>query len=590
MHTNKKLKKYRKGMKKAGIDALIIPSSDPHKSEYVADHWKQRAWVSGFTGSAGIVVITMTHAGVWTDSRYFIQAESELADSEFVMHKIIKQYQPEHIDWLIENLEPGMVVGIDESLFSIKEVEYLDRQLHSQKLKLKLGVDLASSVWSDRPDLPMDSIFEHRIKYAGANRNSKLTAIRTKMEEIGGQYLLLTALDDVAWAFNLRGSDVDCNPVFIAYAIVGQASATLFVNKEKLPTKLQEKLSKEGISIKPYGKIGKACKKISKKNKVILDYNQCNFALFSYLKGKNAINAPSCVQALKAIKNDTEINHLRNAQIKDGVALTRAFMWLDQEKSSGEVTEARFAEMLAFFRSKQDGYFGESFDAIVGFKGNGAIVHYRPDPASSATISGSGILLVDSGGQYQDGTTDITRTILFGRASAQQKKAYTSVLKGYIGLDSVTFPPGTTGGQLDILARQHLWHNHLNFAHGTGHGVGFFLNVHEGPQGIAPSLTGRSATIMQEGMYTSNEPGYYKAGEYGIRIENLILTVDAGDGFLKHDTLTFFPIEKKLITQSLLTKAELKWLNDYHKNTYKLLSPHLDATEKKWLKEKCSPL
>lgn len=590
MHTNKKLKKYRKLMKKAGVDAIIIPSSDPHNSEYVADYWKERSWASGFTGSAGIVIITQSHAGLWTDSRYYLQAETELADSEFVMHKVIKQYAPEHIDWLTNNLKPNMVVGIDESLFNIMEVEYLDNQLLAHKLKLMLGVNLASHIWKDRPGLPLDPIIEHRIKYTGANRAKKLKSIQENMESEGGEYMLLTALDDIAWTFNLRGSDVDCNPVFIAYAVIGRSSATLFVNKEKLSKKLQEKLVKEGISIKSYRKIAKFCKKISKKNKVIVDYNQCNFALFSYLNGKNVLHASSCVQALKAIKNTKEIEHLRHAQIKDGVALTKAFMWLEQEKPSGEITEARFAEMLAFFRSKQDDYFGESFDAIVGFKGNGAIVHYRPDPETSATIAGSGILLVDSGGQYQDGTTDITRTIIFGRASAEQKKAYTSVLKGYIGLDSVTFPHGTTGGQLDVLARQHLWHNKLDYAHGTGHGVGFFLNVHEGPQGFAPALTGRSATVIQEGMYTSNEPGYYKTGEYGIRIENLVLTVSAGDGFLKHESLTYFPIEKKLITPSLLTKAELKWLNDYHKLTYKLLSPHLDAPEKKWLKEKCSPL
>lgn len=590
MQVNKKLKSFRKWMKKSSIDAIIIPTNDPHNSEYVPDHWKQREWISGFTGSAGIVVITKNHAGLWTDSRYFIQAEQELADSEFELHKVVKQNAPEHVVWLMQHLNSKSTVGIDASLFSVKQVDYLSEQCDTHKMKLN-NVDLISAVWEDRPTLPINPIVEHRVKYAGYNRKKKWSMIRSEMSKKSADTYLMTALDDIAWAFNLRGSDVDCNPVFLSYAVLGMEKATLFVDDRKLSEELRSKLEKEGVSIKSYSNIKKSCKKATKKRTMWVDPSNCNAELYNTMCPDNIVEGQSIVQQLKAIKNKTEIEHLRNAHIKDGVALTKAFMWLENNKSSGEVSEAIFAKKLAECRREQEGYFGESFDAIVGFKGNGAIVHYRPDEENSAYIKGSGVLLVDSGGQYQDGTTDITRTIVFGRASAEVKKAYTSVLKGHIGLDMAKFPHGTTGGQLDILARQHLWKYGLNFLHGTGHGVGFFLNVHEGPQGFAPALTGRSAAVFKEGMYTSNEPGYYKTDEYGIRIENLILTIASENkGYLEFENITLFPIEKKLITQSQLTRDEVKWINDYHKKVYSALSPHLDSEQKKWLKEKCSAL
>lgn len=588
MTVNQKIKLLREQMLQKNITAYIVPSSDPHQSEYVADRWKSRAWLSGFTGSAGTVIVTPEHAGLWTDSRYFLQAETELADSEIVLHQQKIPHAPEHIHWLAEYLPKGSTLAVDGSLFSVGHLRFIAKQLAHRNISIISDIDLIDLIWEDRPSLPIAPIFEHDIKYTGKSREEKIAEVKISMQSKNAQYYFMSTLDDVAWLLNLRGSDIEFNPLFIAYCLVGPEQTYLFIDLTKVPPELQTRLNTDGIILKSYDSVKAHLQSL--KDPIWIDASAINVQLYNMLEGEKIVRGYNICRKLKAIKTPLEIKHIRYAMKKDGVALLRLFRWLEAMLEERGVSEYELAEKLAGFRAQQAAYFGESFPAIVGYKENGAIVHYRPMPNSSATIQKDGILLLDSGGQYHDGTTDITRTVALGTPTTEQKRNFTLVLKGYITLELAKFPMGTTGVQLDTLARMHLWQNGLNYGHGTGHGVGFFLNVHEPPQGFATgATTSRGTTALVPGMLTSNEPGFYKTKEYGIRIENLILCKIHQETpygtFLASEPLTLFPIDTNLIDFDLLNESETQWLKDYHQKVWEGLSPMLEEEEKAWLKK-----
>lgn len=588
---NDRISQLREIMREKGYSGYIMPLCDPHQSEYPATHWKSMEWISGFTGSAGTVLITLDHAGLWTDSRYYIQAETELATSSMVMHKMDAQRSPGFLNYLGDHLKEGDIVIADAPMISLSQEKKYHEILSDKGIKLHMENDFIGSIWDERPSVPLDPVFEHPIKYAGRSRTDKISEVRKKMAEQGASHHLITTLDDIAWMLNLRGRDVSCNPVFVAYCVIAPSSVYLFINESKIPDELKKTLVDEGITLRPYYGVSDFLSALTDNEKVLIHKATINAQLNSLLNNTTVLDGPLISRHLKAIKNETEIRHFRDVHVKDAIALTHAFFWLEQTVKERGVSEYEFAAKLAECRGEQPHYFGESFNAIVGYKGNGAIIHYRPEMDSCAEIQNDGILLVDSGGQYIDGTTDITRTITFTPPPPEQKNAYTRVLKGHIALAKAVFPEGTTGGQLDALARKSLWEDCLNYGHGTGHGVGFFMNVHEPPQGFAPGATGRASSIQKAGMVTSNEPGHYVQDSYGIRIENLLLTIAAEkEGFLKFETITYFPIDTQLIDFSLLTKDEVQWLNAYHKDVLTRLTPHLDGDLLDWMKNKCLPV
>ncbi|MBK9270823.1 MAG: aminopeptidase P family protein [Saprospiraceae bacterium] len=594
MSRNEAIQALRQKMSVHGIDVYIIPTADPHQSEYVPDHYGGRAWITGFNGSAGTALISQNHAGLWTDSRYFLQAESELAGSEFVLHPLKVQTQAEYLDWCLEHLSPGQVVACDFWSLSFGQLASFDQKLKDAGLQLKDSGDLLQGIWADRPDLPHAAVYEYEERFAGESRSSKLEHMRKQMAERKIKYLLVSALDEIAWLLNLRGSDVHCNPVFMAYVLISEKDACLFIEEGKLRADSRTALHSAGISLKPYDQILESIRQISQ-DPIWIDPNTLN-AKISLQIGKGQMHsAPSPVMLAKAVKNQVEINHIRRVMEKDGCALIKAFMWLEEALQSGQnPSEYQFAQMIKSFRAGQKDYVGESFDAIVGYESNGAIIHYRPDAHQSKKIHPQGILLVDSGGQYLDGTTDITRTIALSPPMEEVRKAYTAVLMGNIALSRAVFPTGTKGIQLDVLARQYLWQHHLNYAHGTGHGVGFFMNVHEPPQGFVAVWNQRGSADLLPGMLTSNEPGFYKVGSYGIRIENLVLTTPATQTeeleFLKFETVTLFPLDTQLISFADLDRHSIDWINAYHTEVFQRLSPYLDEREKTWLENKCKPL
>ncbi len=589
MNTNQKIAALRLAMKSQQLDAYLVPSGDPHQSEYTANHWKSREWISGFSGSAGTAVITNDHAGLWTDSRYFLTADEELKDSEMVLHKQIIPHAPEHIGWLVTNLRSGSVVGLDGTTFSIAQVRALEDAFKEKNIKINHELDLINDIWKDREPLPDNQVFEHELRFAGIGRRDKINLLREQMK---ADYHLISTLDDIAWLLNIRSNDVQCNPVTIAYVIIGQEKTHLFIKQSKLNELLSNTLKSDGVELHAYESVHAFLNELPSGKTIQIHNGSTNISLYNSITPAQIVSGSNITMSLKAIKNVTELAHIENAMLKDGVALTRLYRWLDKTLDERGVPEVEVAEKLAGFRAAQGDYYGESFGAIVGYKGNGAIVHYSPAPVTCAEIKKEGILLLDSGGQYMDGTTDITRTTVLGTATDEQKRNFTLVLKGHIALSSLQFPHGTKGIQLDAFARQHLWKHGLDYGHGTGHGVGFFLNVHEGPQGFATSITtARGSTILQPGMFTSNEPGFYKTGEYGIRIENLVVTevaskTDYGT-FLKHRTMTLFPIDTNLIDIDLMEGSEKSWLNEYHKEVFEKLSPRLDAEEVEWMREMC---
>lgn len=587
------LKQLRQLLQLHHINAYVIPTADPHQSEYLADHWKAREWISGFTGSAATVVITQDHAGLWTDSRYFLQAVSQLEGSEIILHKQQANGTSEYITWLTEHLPKGSTVGLDGYLFSVGQLRQLEKQLHPTDIEINSQVDFISEVWSDCPELPKHTIFEYEVEFAGESRAEKLNRIREKMIKQGADFHLITTLDDIAWTLNIRGKDVAYNPVAISYLVVGKAIAYFFINNEKVPAVVKINLNNDGVILKPYESLKDFLQTLEQP--ILIDDHFINVRLHQAISEPQIIKGDNIPLHLKTIKNATEIAHLREAMRKDGVALIHFFRWLEQELQTRTVTEYEAGRKLNDFRAAQGNYFGESFTAIVGYNSNSAIVHYRAEEATSAEIKPEGILLLDSGGQYLEGTTDITRTVALSAPTDEQKRHYTLVLKGHITLAKAKFPMGTTGVQLDTLARQFLWQHGLNFGHGTGHGVGFFLSVHEPPQGFTSSPNNQRGTTPQEpGMLTSNEPGFYKTGEYGIRIENLVLCIEAEETdfgkFLQFETMSLFPIDTSLIDSTLLTPEEKKWFNEYQQRVFNELATRLEGAEMEWLQGKCDEI
>lgn len=592
MNIPERIAALRAAMQAEGLAAWVQPTNDPHQSEYVAEHWQARAWLSGFTGSAGTLVVTATHAGLWTDGRYFLQAEAQLAGMGIVLHRQASSQATEHVAWLQENLPAGSQIGMDGLLFSVSQVRHLQKECYPKELVLRHDLDLLSGIWLERPPLPWKPVFVHGVRFAGQPRSEKLTAVRAAMAQLGASHYLVSTLDDIAWVLNLRGADVDCNPVFVSYLLISAGQARLFIAPEQVSVALKAELNADGVLLSPYADVLKLLSALPDADQVLIDPATTSIRLYQALQEGQVLRGDNLVANLKAIKNNTEIAHIRHAMVKDGVALTRLFVWLQATLATRTVSEVELAERLAAFRQEQADYQGESFHAIIGYGANGAIIHYHAQPDTCAHIRPEGILLLDSGGQYLDGTTDITRTVALGPTTAEQRRHFTLVLKGYIGLDSAVFPEGTTGGQLDILARQHLWQAGLNYGHGTGHGVGFFLNVHEGPQSISPGpARGKAGVPLKAGMLTSNEPGFYLPGAYGIRTENLILCqqAPAKPGFLCFEPLSLFPIDARLVDDTLLTAPEKEWLGAYHARVKAALAPHLEADAQQWLAAQCAP-
>ncbi len=583
-------------MAEHGLTAYFIPSADPHQSEYPADRWQSRAWLSGFTGSAGILIVTADFAGLWTDSRYFLQAESQLRGSGIELMKLKVPHTPEYVEWMQEKLPAGSVLGLDGGIVSLTQANMLQQRLEPCGIDLEPRFDLIREIWTDRPLAPATAITEHPEKFTGESRVEKLRRIRSVLRQKGLSYYLFVALDDIAWTLNIRATDVPYNPVAVSFLVVGEEDeAHWFVGPDRVPDALAAQLEKDNVQLYPYTEIRQFLLGLPAGTRVGVDPATISLRSYSHLEEAEPVRLPSPVAPWKATKNGIEIQHLRQAMRRDGVALLRLRRWLDEELAYRTVTEVEVAERLAAFRAEQEHYRGESFGAIVGYKGNGAIPHYKPEPNTCAAIRPEGILLIDSGGQYLDGTTDITRTFALSEPTLEQKLHFTLVLKGHIELARARFPRGTTGVQLDTLARLPLWRAGLNYGHGTGHGVGFFLNVHEGPQSISPNpATLKSRTPFASGMVTSNEPAYYRAGHYGIRIENLILCLadgrnDEGQWF-RFETLTLFPIDHRLIRPELLTREEIDWLNNYHERVERELTPLLRPEERDWLHEECRPV
>lgn len=585
---NNRIAALRAHIAQEQIQAFIIPSTDPHLSEYVAPHWQSREWISGFTGSAGTVVVTAKDAGLWTDSRYFLQATRQLEGTCITLYKEMLPETPNIPEFLSAHLQEGDCVGIDGKMFSAEEVEHLQKELKKSGIRIKSIADPMQLLWTDRPAMPLAPAFVYDTKYAGMSFTEKLPAVRQAMEAAGADSLLLSALDEIAWLLNIRGNDVHCNPVVVSYLLIEKDKVNYFVQPQKVTPELAEYFSANGISVHPYEEIGDYLNSFNA-HSILMNPAKTNYAIYSAIRpGCLIINGASPVALLKAIRNKQEIAGIHAAMQRDGVALVKFLKWLDEAVPAGKETEISVDKKLHTFRAAQPLYMGESFDTIAGYKEHGAIVHYEATPETDVTLKPEGFLLLDSGAQYLDGTTDITRTIALGPLTEEEKTDYTLILKGHIALAMAVFPEGTRGAQLDVLARMPIWKERMNYLHGTGHGVGHFLNVHEGPQSIRMN---ENPVALQPGMVTSNEPGVYKAGSHGIRTENLVLTVPAGEGmfgkYLKFETLTLCPICRKGIIKELLTAEEIGWLNDYHRTVYEKLSPDLNNDEKEWLKEAC---
>lgn len=583
-----RLAALRAEMASLGIDAYIIPGTDPHQSEYYAEHWDFRTWISGFDGSAGTVVVTLQEAGLWTDSRYFLQADEQLAESGIKLFKEGLPDTPSYTEWLTTVLPGQATVAIDGELFPVTAVEAMQKVFAAQGLQLKNDFTPYEHIWKERPEIPQHPFFVHDLKYCGEDTASKVSRALDLTRRAGADALLLAALDEIAWLFNIRGCDVHCNPVTIAYAYIDDERRILFIDERKIDAAGKAYLQEEGIESMPYSAVFDFAGHIQKN--VLIDPAKTNYALARALN-TGVVRAASPIATLKAVKNKVQIDGLRRAMIRDGVALIRFFRWLDNNIDTGNVTEISAAKQLRAYRAEQELFVDESFDTIAGFNEHGAIVHYTATPESDAKITRKGFLLVDSGAQYLDGTTDITRTFVIGSLTPRQKRDFTLVLKGHIALSLCRFPQGTRGAQLDVLAREPLWNEGLTYLHGTGHGVGHFLNVHEGPQSIRLQ---ENPVALVPGMITSCEPGLYRTGEYGIRHENLLLTVEDKETdfgkFYRFEPLTLFPFDKRALDISILSPHEIAWINDYHRMVYDKLKGSLTSDECKWLLEATSAL
>ena len=577
-------------MKEQGIHAFIFPSSDPHNSEYVAEHWKGREWISGFNGSAGTAVVTLKHAALWTDSRYFIAAAEQLAGTEYLLMKDRLPDTPSISEWIEQELSDyeSPVVGVDGTVNTYAYLCELINELNIATFVTNL--DPLATVWKDRPSIPNDKIVLHPLEYAGESTTSKINRIREYLQAHHADGLLITALDEIAWTLNLRGKDVHCNPVFVSYLLISQDSVTFFVNEEKLPDDVRNYLLDEAVSVEPYEAVLDKVKGY-KGRRLLMDPTSVNYNLVTAVDKTKRILGISPIPMMKAVKNKTEQDGFRAAMLRDGIAMVKFLAWLKPAVEAGGQTEITLDEHLTALRTEQPLFKGISFDTIVGYEAHGAIVHYEATPETDIPVKPYGLVLIDSGAQYQDGTTDITRTIALGSLTEEQRRVYTLVLKGHIQLDMCRFPDGACGSQIDAIARESMWREGYNYMHGTGHGVGSYLNVHEGPHQIRMEW---KPAPLHAGMTVTDEPGLYLEGKFGVRIENTLLIVPSETTpfgkFLKFETLTLAPIDTTPIIQDMLTSEELTWLNNYHHRVYETLSPYLEKNEKKWLEEATRPL
>ena len=584
------LEALRDLMRSKHIDAVIIPGTDPHQSEYPSEHWKFRDYVSGFTGSNGTAVVTLDDAGLWTDSRYFLQAAEQLEGSGFTLRKENIPGEPTVLEWLGEVLDEDAVVGVDGRLFSLIEANRIEMFCAQNGFMFAPDVRAAEAIWTDRPARPMNPAFVHDEALAGEDVDSKISRVVDALDAADADGLLITALDEIAWLLNLRGSDVDYTPVVIAFAYVSEDERVLFIDSEKVTSEVKDHLKKYGVKIKDYDDIEKFLGKISSTATVMVDPNRVSDALGqAMICNKTYMASP--VIALKGVKNECQIAGFRQAMLYDGAAMVRMMMWLEQNVANG-ITEMDVDRRLQQERAAYASNRGDSFHMIAGYKDHGAIVHYEATDESAYTLAPEGLLLIDTGGQYLEGTTDITRTISLGNPTAAEKHDYTLILKGHLALARAVFPKGTMGVQLDVLARGPLWNEGMTYLHGTGHGVGHFLGCHEGPQSIRMEA---NPTPLELGMVTSNEPGIYKTGEYGIRTENLLLCVPACSNeewgeFYKFESLTLFPYDTTLMDMDMLSREEVKQINDYHAMVCERLRPLLSADEAQWLEQKCKSI
>ncbi|OUN51724.1 peptidase M24 [Clostridium perfringens] len=585
MKVTERLEKLRKIMKDKGIDYYIIPSEDAHQSEYVCEHYRGRAYMSGFTGSAGTLLVGLENAILWTDGRYFIQALEELKGSGIEMFKMRIPGWPSLLEWLKENAKAGETIAFDGKVFSVGEYKDFKKLEKENNINIKIDEDLLDEVWKERQSLPKEKAFLHEVKYCGKSAKEKLREVREEMKKLGANNYIIASLDDIAWLYNIRGNDVKCNPVVLSYALVKENKAYLYVDKSKFTSKMEEELLNEGVTLKSYDEIGNAISNLE--GKILIDPNKISAYLYESIKDKNNIvEFGNITTKFKAIKNGVELDNLRKCQVRDGVAMVKFMKWLKDNIGKIEISEISASDKLEELRSLDKLFKGISFETIAGHKEHGAMMHYSATKESDYTLEPRGFLLIDSGGQYLDGTTDITRTFVLGELTEEERKDYTLVLKGHIGLMRAKFLKGATGSALDIKAREPLWNEGIDYKCGTGHGVGFFLNVHEGPQSISPVP---NKVALEPGMIITNEPGIYREGKHGIRTENTMVVVkytyseEFGE-FYKFDTISFCPIDLEGLDISLLNEEEKAWLNNYHKKVYDLLSPYLDQEEKEFLK------
>jgi len=584
-----RIARLRDAMARERLDAYVVPSSDPHLSEYLPARWQARQWLSGFTGSAGTLVVTADFAGVWTDSRYWVQAAAELEGSGVELMKMTagQQSQP-HVDWLAQRLASGSNVGVDGAVLALAAARALADALSARGIGLRTDLDLLDAVWADRPELPSAPVYEHREPYACVARVEKLEAVRRAMREQGAQWHFVSTLDDLAWLTNLRGADVNFNPVFVGHALIGLESATLFVGAGKVPPDVAASLARDGVAIEPYERASAALAALPAGATLLVDPRRITYGLCEAVpQSVDVVEAVNPSTFAKSRKTAAEAEHVRATMEQDGAALAEFFAWFENALGRQTLTELIVDERLTAARARRPGYICQSFATIAGFNANGAMPHYRATEASHAHIAGDGLLLIDSGGQYLGGTTDITRVMPIGSITDPQRRDFTLVLKGMIALSRARFPRGIRSPMLDAIARAPIWEAGVDYGHGTGHGVGYFLNVHEGPQVISHYAPAEPYTAMREGMITSVEPGIYRPGQWGVRIENLVLSRAAGEtefgAFLDFETLTLCPIDTRAIALTLLRDDERAWLNGYHETVRERISPHVTGEARAWL-------
>jgi Xaa-Pro aminopeptidase len=592
-----RIERLREAMQQRQVDALLVPSSDPHLSEYLPGRWQGREWLSGFTGSMGTLVVTQREAALFADSRYWQQAERELAGSGIELVKIHSSGAADHVSWIARHLQPGQTLAVDGQVLGLAAAKQLHAALDTADITLRTDLDLLADIWPDRPALPSMPVYEHRPPQAAVTRAAKLADVRRAMAQAGASHHFISTVDDIAWLFNLRGSDVEYNPVFLAHAMVDLNGATLFVAPGKVNAQLQAELQADGVRLADYTQAPQALAHLQPGTVLMIDPRRVTFGLREHVPvGVKVVETINPSTLAKSRKTADEAAFVREAMAQDGAAMCEFYAWFEQALGHERITELTIDEKLTAARARRPGFVGLSFNTIAGFNANGAMPHYRATPESHAVIEGDGLLLIDSGGQYLGGTTDITRVWPIGRISDAHRRDFTLVLKGTIGLSRARFPRGTMSPMLDALARAPLWAHGLDYGHGTGHGVGYFLNVHEGPQSISKAVPD-AHMAMEPGMITSVEPGLYRPGQWGIRIENLVLNVpfaspegNAFGEFLEFETLTLCPIDTRCIDRALLTAEETEWLNRYHAMVRERLSPLVTGDAKAWLETRTQPI